>query len=73
MSEKPQRYTPKDFVDAIASSNDISEQQQAFLYGLVIGRLSAKNKTDGTIPPGEANRLVEIYNAMHEKLNGTVH
>ena len=68
------RYTPSEFVALIKSQpgvKKVDKIQGAILYGMVLGRLQARNKTDGKISHKEAEKLIAVYNHHMTKMKGT--
>lgn len=60
------RYTPSDFVALVRAQpgvRKVTKIQEAMLYGMVLGRIQARNKTDGKISHKEAEKLIAVYNA----------
>lgn len=67
------RYTPTEFVNVIKAQpgvKKVDKIQEAMLYGMVLGRLAARNKTDGKISHKEAEKLIAVYNFHINKMKG---
>lgn len=65
------RYAPSEFVALIKAQpgvKKIDKVQEAMLYGMALGRLQARNKTDGKISHKEAEKLIAVYNFHVNKM-----
>jgi len=67
------RYTPAEFVALIKAQptvGKVKKVEEALLYGMVLGRLAALNRTDGMISHKQAEKLIAAYNKHLESMKG---